>query len=92
MAQNNLDPIRDDIISYVLENHLSEFDRHSLPRDQSLVEIGVIDSYGVVELISFLEEKWAIQIDDDEITKQNLGSIDRMARFILNKRAGRALA
>jgi acyl carrier protein len=88
----DLDPIRETIVGYVLENHHSAYDRDTLPRNQSLVEIGVIDSYGVVELISFLENKWGIQIEDDEITKENLGSIDKMAQFILSKRAGRVLA
>lgn len=90
MDQSDFDPIRETIIGYVLENHLSTYDHDTLPRDQSLVEIGVIDSYGVVELISFLEDKWKIQIEDDEITKENLGSIDKMANFILGKR--RAMA
>lgn len=92
MDQSDFDPIREAIVGYVLDNHPSEYDRLSLPRDQSLVEIGVIDSYGVVELISFVEQNWAIEIDDDEITKENMGSIDKMARFILTKLAGRASA
>jgi acyl carrier protein len=92
MNQGDFDSIRQTIIDYVVDNHLSEYDRNSLPRDQSLVEIGVIDSFGVVELISFLEKTWALDIDDAEVTKENLGSIDKTGHFILSKLAKRALA
>ena len=78
----DLKGIEDAIVRYVLDNHPSEFDAVTLPRDQSLLEIGVVDSYGVVELIAFLEGNWNIQIDDAEITKDNLGSIQKMATFI----------
>jgi acyl carrier protein len=78
----DLKEIENAIVRYVLDNHPSEFDDATLPRDQSLLEIGVVDSYGVVELIAFLEGNWNIEIADAEITKENLGSIHKMASFI----------
>jgi acyl carrier protein len=70
------------LVRYVLDNHASAYDYASLPRDQSLLEVGVVDSYGVVELISFLESNWNIEIADAEITKENLGSIHKMTSFV----------
>jgi acyl carrier protein len=78
----DLKQIENAIVRYVLDNHPSEFGDATLPRDQSLLEIGVVDSYGVVELIAFLEGNWNIEIADAEITKENLGSIHKMASFI----------
>jgi acyl carrier protein len=59
----------------------------ALPRDESLVELGYIDSYAVVELVEFLEKHWNIAILNEEITREKMGSLNRMAALILEKRA-----
>lgn len=92
MTDRDLGVIEDAIVRYVIENHMSKFDYASLPRNQSLLEIGAIDSYGVVELISFLESNWNIQIADAEITKENLGSIYKMTTFVAARSSGRTPA
>jgi acyl carrier protein len=50
-----------------------------------LLEHGVVDSTGVLEIIRFIEENYAIKLDDDEIVPENLGSIARIAEFIERK-------
>jgi acyl carrier protein len=54
---------------------------------ESLLEQGVVDSTGVMELVAFLEEEFAIAIDDDELVAANLDSVTRMAAFVERKRA-----
>jgi acyl carrier protein len=56
-----------------------------LANDESLLESGVIDSTGVLELVSFLQERFAIQIDDDEIVPANLDSINNLVHYISRK-------
>lgn len=73
------------IVDYVLTNHISEYTLDTIPLDQSLVELGVMDSYGVVELVSFLESRWGIRIADAEITREKMGSIHKMAGLVLGK-------
>ena len=92
MTDRDLGATEDAIVRYVLENHMSKYNYATLPRDQSLLEIGVIDSYGVVELISFLETNWNIEIADAEITKEKLGSIYKMTSFVAARSSGRAPA
>ncbi len=77
--------IQDALIKYVIENHPSTYTCESLPRDKSLVELGVMDSYGVVELVCFIETNWPISVADDEITMENMAGIDRMTTFIERK-------
>lgn len=84
MAQE--DQIRRVIIDYVLTNHVCAYDTETIPLDQSLVELGVMDSYGVVELVDFLERTWAISIADSEITKEKMGSINKMTRLVIAKK------
>lgn len=54
-------------------------------RTESLLETGVIDSTGVLELIEFLESEFGLQVLDDESVPENLDSIDNLARFVAAK-------
>jgi acyl carrier protein len=53
--------------------------------DESLLEQGIVDSTGVMELVAFLEGAFGITIDDDELVAANLDSVDRMAAFVSRK-------
>lgn len=52
-----------------------------------LIEAEVIDSLGIVQLISFLEEKYGITIDDDDLDPENFRSVARIATFVEAKAA-----
>ncbi len=61
-------------------------DRTRVPAaDDSLIESGVIDSTGVLELIEFLEEEFAIRVEDAETVPENLDSIERIVAFVDRK-------
>lgn len=77
--------ILDAIVSYVLVNHVSSYDAQTMPLDESLVELGVLDSYGVVELVDFLETNWSITIENAEITREKMGSINKMINLVIEK-------
>jgi len=82
----SMDDIREKIIAYLQMNHPSNMDTRAIPLDESLLELGIIDSYGVVELVDFLEQSWNITIADNEITKERMGSINKMAQLVLEKK------
>ena len=52
----------------------------------SLLAKGIIDSTGVLELVAFLEESFAIQVADDELVPANFDSIDKLSNFVTHKR------
>jgi acyl carrier protein len=79
------DSIRASIIEYILKNHVSPYEAATIPLDESLVELEVLDSYGVIELVAFLESNWTIKILDEEITREKMGSINKMVSLILSK-------
>ncbi len=56
----------------------------------SLVESGIVDSTGVLEVVAFLEESFAIKIDDAELVPENLDSIGGMVALIARKRSAAA--
>ncbi|WP_029145917.1 acyl carrier protein [Microbacterium luticocti] len=51
----------------------------------SLIESGVIDSTGVLELIEFLEQEFDIAVDDAETVPANLDSVDNLVAFVQRK-------
>ena len=79
------DEIRATICAFVIENFLFGDDSHPLPSDSSLIDNDLIDSTGVLELVGFLEERFAIRVVDAEIVPANLDTIDRIADFIARK-------
>lgn len=53
--------------------------------DESLLDSGIVDSTGVMEVVSFLEESFSISVDDDELVAENLDSVERLAAFVQRK-------
>jgi acyl carrier protein len=53
--------------------------------DDNLLEKGVVDSTGVLELVNFLRERYAIRMTDRELTHSNLGSISSITAYVMRK-------
>lgn len=53
-----------------------------LTDDLSLTEMGVLDSMGVIVLITYIESKYDINVDDEEINQVNFGSINKIVNYI----------
>lgn len=74
----------DVIMTFIVENFLFG-DNSQLKTDTPLFEKGIIDSTGVLELVSFIEEKYNINFQDDELAQDNFSSISAIEKFLLNK-------
>ena len=72
------------IKAYVVENFLFGDDRRIGP-DTDFMENGILDSTGVLELIGFLEEKFGIRVEDDEVVPDNLNSLEKITLYISKK-------
>jgi acyl carrier protein len=77
--------IRDAVREYILKNYLFTTDASALRDDVSLMQTGVIDSTGVLELIMFLQEQFGIQVADEEMLPENLDSVQAIAAFVARK-------
>ncbi len=77
--------IEADVRGFVTDNFLFGRKNVSLDGDDSLLEQGLIDSTGVLELVSFIENKFEIKVEDDDLVPDNLDSINRLIAFIENK-------
>jgi acyl carrier protein len=66
-------------------------DESRMPADEvSLLESGILDSTGVLELIEFLEDHYHFQVADTETVPANLGSIQGIARYVVSKVGSRS--
>jgi acyl carrier protein len=59
----------------------------AIPHDLDLLAGEVIDSLGIVQLISFLEEKYGVNVGDDDLDPENFRSVDTIASFVEERRA-----
>jgi len=63
-------------------------DPTALADEASLLDGGIIDSTGVLEVVAFVESKFSIQVQDDEMLPENLDSIGKIARYVERKLKG----
>ena len=81
----------------IVRNHISQnilFSNkgYPYPDDASFLEEGIIDSMNVMELIMFVEEKFGLEVADEEIIPDNVDSVSKIAAYIRRKAAQPARA
>jgi len=76
-----------EIRDYISGTMLIGLADQSIEPDESLVQRGVVDSTGVLELVEFLQERFRISVKDDEITTDNLDTLDSITDFVQRKLA-----
>lgn len=82
------DGIREQVRGFIIENFLFG-EEIELNDTDSLLDKGIIDSTGVLEIIDFLEATYDIHLATEELIPENLDSIDRLVRLIHRKSARR---
>jgi len=76
--------ILQDIRNYIVDNILFG-DGERLDEDTSFRESGILDSTGFLELITFAEEKFDIQVDDSEVVPENFDTVRKMSEYVERK-------
>ena len=71
-----------DVRLFIAENLTFSDDPDELDAKESMLEADIIDSTSILELVSYLEERFSIEIDDSEMVPANLDSLNRIADFI----------
>ena len=75
---------RDKIREFIVENFLFGSDEE-LTDEVSFLDEGIIDSTGILELVSFLEEDFGITVEDEELVPENLDSIKNVVAYLEGK-------
>ena len=74
-----------EVREYIVENFLIDEGEETIGDEDSFLESGLIDSTGILEVITYLEEHYGIKVADDEMTPENLDSLANVATFVLAK-------
>jgi acyl carrier protein len=77
-----------EIRNFIVGNFMMGMNPEELSDSDSLLDKGIIDSTGVLELVGFLEENYQIQVEDEELVPENLDSVNNLAGFIQKKQSG----
>lgn len=77
--------IKKKLRGFIVDTFMVDDESDQLKDNDSFMQHGVIDSTGVLELASFVEQEFKFTIEDDEMTPNNLDSIDNLAAFISRK-------
>ncbi|HEX5121651.1 MAG TPA: acyl carrier protein [Rhodanobacteraceae bacterium] len=67
---------------YILENLLFTSDGAQLPNDASLLDRGIIDSTGVLEIVLFLESEFGVKVQDSQMLPENFDSVNNIVGFV----------
>ena len=77
--------VRGDMRTFLQENFLYMHPNVELKDSDDFLALGIIDSLGFVELVEEVQSRYGLTIDDVEITEENFGSIEAIAKFVASK-------
>ena len=77
--------LKTEIRNFILESFMMGMYANDLKDSDSLLDKGIIDSTGILELVGFLEEHYEITIEDEELVPEYLDSVDNLIKFIEKK-------
>ncbi len=79
--KNFFDQIRNELTLFVTRNFNVE--TSDINMDESLIDQGIIDSFGLTEITVFIEQKFGMKIGEQDMTREAFGSMNKMANFIV---------
>ena len=76
--------IKEDLRKFIIHNYLKNHDE-TLKDTDSFLELGIVDSIGVIELTHFIQEHYSIKIMVPEIIPENIDTLNNLGKFITKK-------
>lgn len=77
--------IKQRVKEYIVDSMLMGGGAEEIKDDTSFLDIGALDSTGVIELVSFLEKTFGITVADEEMVPENLDSLSAIERYVSGK-------
>ena len=85
MASHNALTIKASLREFLTNSVLPLARVEAFGDDESFLEKGILDSTGVLELVGHIEKEYSIRIEADEITPDNLDSLEKLVAFVSRK-------
>jgi acyl carrier protein len=77
--------VRETVTTFIRENFIAGRSDVAIDPDQSLIESGIMDSTGVLELVEYLETTFEIKVEDEELVPENLETVNNIVKFLASK-------
>jgi acyl carrier protein len=87
-AKGERSPAISDLVASVREFILKQFPlarKHRVNNSDPLLGSGILDSLGVLEIVTFIEQEYGIAVSDEDLIPENFETIDYIAAFIQSK-------
>lgn len=75
--------ILDQLLSFISETFVVE--KEMIDTEKSLVQTGIIDSIGLIEISDFIESSYKVKVNEAELNRDNFGSVNKIVHFISTK-------
>lgn len=85
-----MESIKKQLRQYIADNLLFSGNGASLGDEESFLDSGIVDSLGVLELATFVEDTFGIEVPDEEVIPDNFDSIGQLTAYIGRKTLARA--
>ena len=79
--------VASEVRGYVIDRFLFGQNTDRLSNEDSFLERHIVDSTGILEVVAFLEQRYGIRVEDEELIPDNLDSVSRIAAFVARKLA-----
>jgi acyl carrier protein len=75
--------IQENLLNFISRNFLTP--KEEIVLDKSLVDAGIIDSMGLIEIATFMENQFSFKVHENDMIRDNFGSIFKMVNYIIKK-------
>jgi len=72
--------IQEKLIDFLCDQFFVE--KEDIELDQSMVDTGIIDSMGLIEIATFIKEQYGLDVKESQMTKENFGSVLKIVDFV----------
>ena len=72
--------IKNGLLEFIAENFMVEIEE--IPHDKSLIDEGIIDSFGLVEISAYMKKTHSFEVATEDMIRDNFGSVDKMVAYI----------
>ena len=77
--------IEDELTRFIIDEFAAEVGVKEIRPDDSLIGNGILDSLSLLQLIVFIEERYGIKVEDEEVTPNNFQNINHIVTFLRTK-------
>ena len=82
-----MDKMKEAVLEYIVDEYLDEDDEDEVSYDSPLISSGIVDSFSMVSLKRFVENKYSIRLPDEEATPEAFDTVNSICRLV-NKHLG----